>query len=96
MSKPHDRKAAAKVYCAMGMRILNSGKSKYYNIALELFLKVKDLYNKNNSEEEWLSVIRYIRENHTRKYSFIPDFEKLVSGKYPPIWKSFIQRAKKR
>ena len=88
--------AAAKIYRAMGMRILNSGKSKYYNIALEHFLKVKNLYNKNNSEEEWLSIIRYVRENHARKYSFIPDFEKLVSGKYPPIRESFIQRAKKR
>ena len=88
--------AAAKIYRAMGMRILNSGKSKYYNIALEHFLKVKTIYTKNNSEEEWLSIVRYIRENHGRKYGFIPDFEKLVSGKYPPSQESFTQRARKR
>lgn len=88
--------AAARIYCAMGIRILNSGKSKYYNIALEHFLKVKRIYAKNNSEEEWLSIVRHVRENHARKYSFIPDFEKLVSGKYPPPGESFIKRARKR
>lgn len=88
--------AAAKVYRAMGMRIINSGKSKYYDNALGYFLKVKAIYTKNNSEEEWLSIVRHIRENHSRKYSFIPDFEKLVSGKYPPFRESFIQRARKR
>ncbi|MHB8280107.1 MAG: hypothetical protein ACYDIA_21025 [Candidatus Humimicrobiaceae bacterium] len=59
-------------------------------------LKVKAIYTKNNSEEEWLSIVRYIRENHARKYSFIPDFEKLVSGKYPPPRGSFIKRTKKK
>ena len=88
--------AAAKIYRAMGMRILNSGKSKYYNIALEHFLKVKTIYTKNNSEGEWLSIIKYIRENHSRKYSFIPYFEKLVLGKYPPPRESFIKRARKK
>lgn len=88
--------AAAKIYRAMGMRILNSGKSKYYNIALEHFLKVKTIYTKNNSEGEWLSIIKYIRENYSRKYSFIPYFEKLVLGKYPPPRESFIKRARKK
>jgi len=88
--------AAAKVYRAMGMRIVDSGKSKYYNNALEHFLKVKAIYTKNNSEEKWLSIVRHIRENHSRKYSFIPDFEKIVSGEYPPFHESFIQRAGKR
>lgn len=83
--------AAARIYCAMGMWILNLGKSKYYNIALEHFLKVKSIYTKNNSKEEWLSIARHIREKHARKYSFIPDFEKLVSGKYPPPRESFIK-----
>jgi tetratricopeptide (TPR) repeat protein len=88
--------AAAKIYCAMGMRILNSGKSKYYDIALEHFLKVKTIYNKNNSEDKWISIVRCIRENHVRKYSFIPYFEELVSGKYPSPEETFTQIAKKR
>ncbi|MHB1253454.1 MAG: hypothetical protein ACYCZ1_04740, partial [Candidatus Humimicrobiaceae bacterium] len=88
--------AAAKIYRALGMRILNSKKSKYYSIALEHFLKVKSIYIENNSKEEWLSIVKYIRENHARKYSFIPYFEKLVLGKYPPPRGSFIKRAKKR
>ncbi|MHB8279567.1 MAG: DUF6880 family protein [Candidatus Humimicrobiaceae bacterium] len=87
---------AAKIYRAMGMRILNSKKSKYYSIALEHFLRVKSIYIENNSQEEWLSIIKYIRENHARKYSFITDFEKLVSGIYPSSQKSFAQRARKR
>jgi uncharacterized Zn finger protein len=88
--------AAAKIYRALGMRILNSKKSKYYSIALEHFLKVKSIYIENNSKEEWLSIVKYIRENHARKYSFITDFEKLVSGIYPSPQKSFEQRARKR
>ena len=50
----------------------------------------------NNSKEEWLSIVKYIRENHARKYGFIPDFEKLVSGRYPPFRESFTQRARNR
>ena len=88
--------AAAKIYRALGMRILNSKKSKYYIIALEHFLKVKNIYIKNNSKEDWLSIVKHIRENHARKYSFIADFEKLVSGIYPSPQKSFEQRARMR
>ena len=94
----HDKNsmAAAKIYRAMGMRILDSKKSKYYNTALEHSLKVKSIYIDNNSEEEWLSIVKYIRENRARKYSFITDFKKLVSGIYPSSQKSFAQRARKR
>jgi len=88
--------AAAKIYRALGMRILNSKKSKYYSIALDHFLKVKSIYIKNNSKEDWLSIVKYIRQNHARKYSFIADFEKLVSGIYPSPQKSFEQRARLR
>jgi hypothetical protein len=47
-------------------------------------LKGKITYAKIILMGEWLSIIKYIRENHSRKYSFIPYSEKLVSGKYPP------------
>jgi len=88
--------AAAKIYRALGMRILNSKGSKYYSIALEYFLKVKSIYIKNNSKEDWLSIVKYIRQNHARKYSFITDFEKLISEIYSLPHKSFEQRARMR
>ncbi|MGM0366594.1 MAG: DUF6880 family protein [Actinomycetota bacterium] len=88
--------AAAKVYCALGMRILKAGKSKYYDVALEHFLKVKTIYIKNNAKQKWSSVVSGIREKHGRKYSFMPFFEELVSGKYPPVKQTFAQMAKKK
>ena len=88
--------AAAKVYRALGMRILKSRKSKYYEIALEHLRKVKELYKEANYEKEWLSLVESIRKEHSRKSSFIGDFEKLVSGKYPETPESFGEITKKR
>ena len=86
---------AAKVYRALGMRILKSKKSKYYWIALEHFLKGKKLYEENDCQEQWLSLVEDVRRDHYRKYSFIGDFEKLVSGLYPESPESFEERTRR-
>ena len=86
----------AKIYRALGMRIVKAKKSKYYGIALEHMLKAKKLYSENDCQEEWLSLVENIRRDHYRKYSFIGDFEKIVSGKYPDYLESFEERTIKR
>lgn len=74
--------ATAKIYRALGMRIIQSGKSKYYRIALDHFDKARQLYKKTNEENKWLSLIEIVRKDHSRKYTFIGDFEKVVAGNY--------------
>lgn len=94
LSKPYPV-AAAKLYRALGIRILNSKKSKYYHYAIDHFQKVKDLYQKSHLEEEWISVIKSVRKNHSRKHSFIGNFEKIVKGciSKPP---SFLEKTQKQ
>ncbi len=94
LSKTHPT-ASAKLYRALGIRILISKKSKYYHYALDYFEKAKNLYQKSQLQEEWTFVIKTIRENHSRKYSFMGDFEKLVKGHIskPP---SFLERTQKQ
>ena len=87
--------AAAKLFRAMGIRILNSKKSKYYHHAIDHFQEAKDLYRKSQLEEEWISVVEGVRKDHYRKYSFIGDFEKIVKGHIskPP---SFLKKSKEQ
>lgn len=87
---------AAKIYRALGMRIVKAKKSKYYWIALDHLLKAKRLYSENACQEEWLSLVENIRRDHYHKYSFIGDFEKIVSGRYPEYLESFEERTRKR
>ena len=87
---------AAKTYRALGMRILKSKKSKYYEIALGHFQKVKELYKEVDCEKEWSFFVESVRKDHSRKSSFIGDFEKLVSGEYPESPESFEEKTRKR
>ena len=81
LTKTHVQ-AAAKIYSALGMRILNKGQSKYYRYALEHFRKAQKLYEKAGRDQPWINIVERVRRNHSRKYSFIPNFEKIVAG-YP-------------
>ncbi len=87
---------AAKLYRAMGFRILNSKKSRYYNFALEHFSNVKEIYEKNNLCNEWEKVCRRIAEQHSRKSSFIGEFKNLASGKGLRRKPEFMERIQSR
>jgi len=78
------------------MRIIKSGKSKYYQYALEHFQKAKGLYEKTGEKQKWSALVGIVRKNHSRKYSFISDFEAVVAGNKPKSPESFESRAKKR
>jgi len=88
--------AAAKIYAALGMRIILSGKSKYYHYALEHFRNARKFYERAGCKQMWLSLVDRVREDHSRKYSFIGDFEKIVAGRAPKSPESFEKRAQKR
>jgi hypothetical protein len=87
---------AAKVYRALGMRIVNRGKSKYYVYALEHLCKARQCYSKSGLQKEWDSLVNFIREHHSRKYSFIGEFESIVSGAKPGKSETFEAKAKQR
>lgn len=90
-----DAGAAARLYRAMGFRILNAKKSKYYENALANFESARDLYRKAEAESEWDALVNTVRTDHARKYGFMPSFERIVSGGSME-GPSFADRAKAR
>jgi tetratricopeptide (TPR) repeat protein len=88
--------AAAKIYAALGMRIIRSGKSKYYHYALEHFRDAKKLYERARCDPMWLALVDRVRKDHSRKYSFIGDFEEIAASKHPKAPETFEKRARKR
>jgi uncharacterized Zn finger protein len=76
-----DALAAAKLHRALGLRIVNAGKSKYYSEALGHFENARDLYCATGRAEEWQSLAGAVRAAHSRKSGFLSAFERIVSGK---------------
>ena len=76
----HNIPAAAKLYRALGFRILTSKKSKYYGVALSHFRHVRDLCQRAKRDAEWQAVVDRVYAEHSRKNSFMPRFERLLAG----------------
>jgi len=87
---------AARVYCALCMRIVNAGKSKYYDAALDHIDRAKRCYAKAGLNADWLAVVADVRERHFRKKGFLDGFADIVSGATKHIEPSFLERAKAR
>lgn len=88
--------AAAVVYRALGLRILNSKKSKYYGAALDNFDRAKKCFQKAGLAKEWEALVGHVRSEHGRKTGFMPSFEALLSRGFLPREQSFLERARKR
>jgi tetratricopeptide (TPR) repeat protein len=86
--------SSVKLYRALGMRILKSGKSKYYDQALEHFREIKNLSRKTGNANEWEELVNTIRYQHARKRGFITRFENLVEGRSIDLPASFERRAR--
>lgn len=91
-----DAPAAARLYRALGMRILNAGKSKYYDAALDHFEKARDLYYRAGQVSEWEAVVAAVRTTHSRKTGFLAAFEQIGSGKAQRSSPSFAEEAQQR
>lgn len=87
---------AARIYRAMGMRILKAKKSKYYKAALSNLEEAKRCYERAGLPREWEPVVAQVRQDHHRKAGFMSEFEKLVSGHGPSDEPSFLERARSR
>ena len=87
---------AARVHQALGLRIVDAGKSKYYHSALSHLERARDCYEQAGQPERWEELVERIRGAHGRKYSFMPGFERLVAGQGPSQEPSFLERARQR
>jgi tetratricopeptide (TPR) repeat protein len=76
-----DTLAGAKLYYALGSRILHAGKSKYYGAALEHFEKARDLFRQAGRSSEWQVLAAGVRTANFRKKGFLAEFELIISGK---------------
>ena len=91
-----DPGAAARLWRAMGARIVDAGKSKYYQAALRNFERAKRCYAKAGREPEWEHVVNEVRARHHRKHGFMPGFERIADGIGPDREPPFLERAKAR
>ena len=87
---------AARLWRAMGMRVVNAKKSKYYGAALGNFERARRCYEKAGLGADWERVVHEVRAEHHRKSGFMPGFEDLVKGAGPSTEPPFLDRAKAR
>lgn len=87
---------SARVYRALCMRIVNAGKSKYYDAALDSIERAKKCYVKAGLNADWQALVTDVRERHFRKKGFMAGFEDIVSGAPKHVEPPFLERAKAR
>jgi len=87
---------SARVYCALCMRIINAGKSKYYDAALDNIERAKKCYDKAGLNADWQTVVADVRQRHFRKKGFMAGFEDIVSGAPKHVEPPFLEQAKAR
>lgn len=88
--------ASARLWRTRAMRILAANKSKHYGAALRSLERARRCYEQTGLAAEWQQLVSDVRAEHHRKTSFMPGFEKLVSGTGPSQEPSFLERAKAR
>ena len=88
--------AAARLWRALGMRIVRAKKSKHYDAALSNFERALRCCEKAGLTGEWEKTVSQVRADHHRKYRFMAGFEKLAAGSGPSHEPSFLERAKAR
>ena len=88
---------AARLFRALGLRIVNAKKSKYYDAALGNFERARDCFVAAGQQANWDALVAEVRQAHGRKYSFMPGFDSLAEGG-PAVESrpSFLERARSR
>ena len=87
---------AAKVYRALAMRVVNAGKSKYYDAALNNFEHARKCYAKAGLGEEWEAIAQDVRRRHHRKTEFLARFDRIADGATKSVKPTLLERAKRR
>lgn len=87
---------AARLWSAQALRIVDAGKSKYYDIAAGNLQRARRCWLRAGLAAEWEASVRQIRAGHFRKRSFIRAFERVANGEEAEEPPSFLERAKDR
>ncbi len=87
---------AARLWRAQGMRIVKTGKSKYYGAALSNFENAMRCFERAGLIAAWEKTVTHVRADHHRKAGFMSGFERLVAGTGPGDEPSFLERARAR
>jgi uncharacterized Zn finger protein len=95
LARPHPE-VAARIFRALGMRILKAGRSKHYHAAIAHFAAAKACQERAGVGRQWRALVAAVRRGHRRKAGFMSAFERLVTGQGPRDEPSFLERAKSR
>lgn len=87
---------AARVFRALGMRILKARKSNYYDAALSNLEATKRCYERAHLQPQWNLVVEEVRREHLRKRSFMSGFERIAAGHGRTKEPSPLDRARRR
>lgn len=87
---------AAKVYRALAMRVVNTGKSKYYDAALSNFEHARKCYSKAGLVDQWEAIAQDVRHRHHRKTEFLARFERIAAGAAKSVSPTLLDRARRR
>jgi hypothetical protein len=87
---------SARMYRALCMRIVDAGKSKYYDAALDKIEHAKKCYAKAGLTADWQAVVADVRKRHFRKKGFMAGFEDIVVGAPKHVEPPFLERSKAR
>lgn len=88
--------AAARLWRAQGMRIVNAKKSKSYDSAIANLERARRCYEKEGLTAERQQVVSEVRRDHHRKTAFMSGFEEIVRGSRRSQETPFLERAKSR
>lgn len=86
---------AAKVYRALAMRVVNAGKSNYYDAALSNFEHARKCYLKAGLDDQWESIAQDVR-HRPLKTGFLAQFERIAAGVTKSATPTLLQRARRR
>ncbi len=92
LEKPHPE-LAARLWRAQAMRIVDAGKSKYYEAAAANLERARRCYVCAGLVAEWEDSARQIRADHYRKTAFMAEFESVAAGAGHQVPPSFLERA---
>ena len=95
LEKPHPE-LAARLWRAQAMRIVDAGKSKYYEAAAANLERARRCYVRAGRVAEWEDAVHQIRADHHRKTAFMAVFESVAAGDGRQLPPSFLERAKDR
>jgi hypothetical protein len=87
---------AARLWRAQALRIVDAGKSKYYEAAVANLERARKCYLRAGLAADWEETERQVRADHYRKTAFMAAFNSVAAGAGHQETPSFLERAKNR